>query len=141
MMKYFKSIAAVVLAISLVISCGKNSDKEMSEMGDNMKEQVDGQAGNMQAQFVSGVEKEINDMEDGMDEVKTEIDKKTGAEKTSLQEEWNKIKTQKQEIESMIAKVKNGEVENWSQMKTDIQDQWASLQNSYKNIRAKLNLS
>lgn len=140
-MKHITSILTVVLSVFLFAACGNESDKNVSELTNKANEQVKEQADNMQVQFVSGVEKNLNEMESGMNEVKAGIEKAEGETKASLQEEWEKLTKQKQELEGMITKVKNNEVDDWSQMKTDIQAHWTSLKGTYDNLRGRLNFS
>ena len=122
-----------LLAISLIIpACSRNEPRstqaasERTNATDQMKAERDDYVKNMEARM-----DEFDKKMDGLDERAGAM---TGAAKTSMKDNMDRLRDQRKEVEKKLDDLKSVSVESWQTMRAEVDSAMTGLDRSYDQI-------
>jgi len=129
--------------IFVVGACSKKSGNQTDEMKEKARETYESTQKSMQdskEDFVKNVQAQLNAIDKQMEEIKSNIDQKSGKTKQELQKEWEGLKEKRQNLLDKLAELKTRSEENWQDLKKDINNQLSSMKDSFNGLKNKLGL-
>src|SRR5690625_3848820 len=142
------TLAVMVLSMGLVFgSCSGDSDNQMDQMReqgeqttnetmDTMQQGVE----SMKDEFINSVQKQYDSLTEEMEGVEKAINDQSGELRHDIQTRWDDLKGQQTQLQENYESIKECSVENFEQLKTNIQDQLSNLQYGLAQIKQDLGL-
>lgn len=134
-MRYLKFMFIITLAGFTFAACGNGGENSMENVQESSEQAANDAMNSISQEFVSNMQSQQDSLNQEMNEVQETIDQKSGELEPGIQQRWEDLKVQKQELQGLFEKVKSGDVQNFQQVKTDLQNQLTKFKENLAQLK------